>query len=164
MTEEALVKVPLSAKSWEEAIRELSVLLHAGGYVRETFADAVVRRELDFPTGLQTSTIGVAIPHTDVDHVIEPAMAVGVARPPIDFGRMGGRAGESVSVQLVVLLAVKKPEKQLQTLQGLMDFFQNDGALAKAVCASSSSEIVGILGSYLGRMVERRTKWQGSSS
>lgn len=39
------------------------------GYGEEGFTEAVLKREKDYPTGLDVDGIGVAIPHTDAEHV-----------------------------------------------------------------------------------------------
>ena len=49
--------------------------LEAAGMVRPTFAAALARRESNYPTGLPVSG-GVAIPHTDAEHVITDTIAV----------------------------------------------------------------------------------------
>jgi PTS system galactitol-specific IIA component len=53
----------------EEIIRRLGQLLHNNGYVKDSYTQAVLDREIIFPTGLQTKSLGFAIPQTDADHV-----------------------------------------------------------------------------------------------
>ena len=64
----------------DEAMMKLASLLKNGGFVKESFEKAVLDREKIFPTGLPTKPIGVAIPHTDAEHVNKGAMAVGILR------------------------------------------------------------------------------------
>ena len=149
MLDPELVIMKLSSSDWEGVIRELAVLMETRGYVRPTFQDAVVTREASFPTGLPTQTIGVAIPHADIQHVLRPGMAVGRCATPVAFGTMGGARGETISVSLVVLLALTEPHAHVDMLQRLMDFFQDADATRRVLAAKSREEIVALMSSYL---------------
>ncbi|WP_171016676.1 PTS sugar transporter subunit IIA [Pseudalkalibacillus caeni] len=111
----------------EEAIDGLSVVLNESGYVKETFLSAVLEREKVHPTGLPAA-VGVAIPHTDTEHVLKPALAVGVLENPVPFQVMGNPE-ENVEVKIVFLLAMKEPQAQLDLLQKLMGLLQNEELL-----------------------------------
>ena len=43
--------------------------LRAGGYVADTWLDAIRERECAYPTGLACQELGVAIPHADPCHM-----------------------------------------------------------------------------------------------
>ena len=51
---ESLVCVFDKPVSRDEAVLKLAQLLEAGGYVKDTFGQAVLEREKVFPTGLPT--------------------------------------------------------------------------------------------------------------
>ena len=78
-----------TAATREEALAELAKMLMANNYVHASFAQAVLHRENEFPTGLPTNPVGVAIPHTDIEHVISPAIAVSILANPVQFNEMG---------------------------------------------------------------------------
>ncbi|TGV92775.1 PTS sugar transporter subunit IIA, partial [Mesorhizobium sp. M2D.F.Ca.ET.145.01.1.1] len=66
------------ASTNEEIIRILAGRLEALGYVKSSYADAVVRREMTIPTGLPLERAdNVAVPHTDPEHVLKPGIAMG---------------------------------------------------------------------------------------
>lgn len=88
------------------------------GFVRDTFADALLAREKEFPTGLPTP-LPVAIPHTDPEHVLRPALAAVLLDPPVEFGEMGG-ADRTVAVRLAVVLMVTDPSSQVGLLSRLI--------------------------------------------
>ena len=48
------------------------------GYGEEGFTEAVLKREKDYPTGLDVNGIGVAIPHTDAEHVKKEGISTAV--------------------------------------------------------------------------------------
>lgn len=140
---EDLVLTPMSAESAVDAITQLGTLLHKGGFVKDTFIPAVIQREQEFSTGLPTAEVGVAIPHTDVEHVLREAIAVGVLDKPVEFGEMGN-PGNTVPVQIVCLLAVAKSEMMVKILQSLVQMFQTLGLLKQIVHAKDAFEIVDI--------------------
>ena len=70
------IELQSEAKTNEEIIRILAGKLEKLGYVKPSYADAVVRRELSMPTGLPLEREeNVAVPHTDPEHVIRAGIA-----------------------------------------------------------------------------------------
>jgi PTS system galactitol-specific IIA component len=124
----------------EQAIRELGQLLYEKGYVDEGFVDAVLRREGQFPTGLPTKGMNIALPHTEAEHVIHSMMAIGIARNPISFQMMGSPEN-SIEVKAVFLLAIGEKESQVIALQQLAQLFQDATTLGKIESASTPSSV-----------------------
>jgi PTS system galactitol-specific IIA component len=61
----------------EEMLQIASKELYKKGYVKESFIKSVIDRERTNPTGLQVEDlINVAIPHTDIEHVIHPTIVI----------------------------------------------------------------------------------------
>ena len=58
-----------------EFLSHISDELVAMGYVKESFKEAILKREEVFPTGIGTENYSIAIPHTDSEHVIKPGVA-----------------------------------------------------------------------------------------
>jgi len=140
---ENLIICGLKAESAEDVIRQLGSLLHEHGYVRDTYCDAAVEREKVFATGLPVDPEGVAIPHTDAEHVLKLGIAVGVLAAPVRFGLMGGE-GE-VEVGLVFLLALDNCVSQISTLQSLADLVHRDGVIESIRAACDKKTISQIL-------------------
>ena len=46
-----------------DAIHRLGEVLKQSGYINDKYIDAVLAREVEFPTGLQLAQQGIAIPH-----------------------------------------------------------------------------------------------------
>lgn len=145
---EDLVLLPMRAETARDAIVQLGERLKAAGSVKESWTQAALKREETFATGLPTPEIGVAIPHTDAEHVLERAIAVGVLPEPVDFGEMG-TPENAVPVQIVCALAVAKSEHLVTLLQRLVELFQTPGLLRQIVEADSSAEVVGIFNHHL---------------
>ena len=108
---ENLIVPDLEAKSSDEVFEKLGGLFIAEGYCRDTYVDALKDREKDFPTGVNMGSIGIAIPHTDKQHVIKGGVAIGVLKEPVHFYQMG-TTDEPVEVKLVFMLAVEDPKEQ----------------------------------------------------
>jgi PTS system galactitol-specific IIA component len=140
---EELVIVPMQAVNSTDAIAQLGTRLQAGGFVKDSWIEATLEREKTFATGLPTPEIGVAIPHADVEHVVQQAIAVGVLREPVTFGEMGS-PDSTVPVQIVCALAVAQSELLVTLLQQLVAMFQSHGVLKQIAEARSPAEIVEI--------------------
>ena len=115
--------------------------------VSSSFVQAIKRREDEFPTGLMLENIGVAIPHTDVEHVVEQSMAIGILEEPVDFTIMGTE-NDLVKVKVIFMLALKEPHTQLEFLQTLVQIFQDDSKILKLLECQSPSEIITVLKGY----------------
>ena len=83
-----LVALGIQAEDKETVIKTLSEKLLAQGFVKDSFYQNVLDREEVFPTGLPT-IIPMAICHTESEHVISSAIAVGTVKSPVAFQEMG---------------------------------------------------------------------------
>lgn len=134
-----LVVLDLEAESDMDAINKLATHLYDKGIVKETYIPAVQQREVDFCTGLQFETMGVALPHTDSIHVNQQAIAIGVLKNPVTFHHMG-MPDVDVEVSLMFMLAIQKPEAQITFLGKMMEVFQLDGCLEQVKNAANEEE------------------------
>ncbi|MBV7389630.1 PTS sugar transporter subunit IIA [Enterococcus sp. ALS3] len=130
--------------SKEAVLDYISQLLFKNGYVKESYAQAIKDREAIFPTGLNTTTFGIAIPHTDSKHVNEATIAVGILKQPVIFQEMGAEEVE-VPVRLIFMLAIKEPEKQLETLQAVISLIENEEKMNALVQAKNESDVIQLL-------------------
>ena len=121
-----LIMLGLETNDAADALRTLGKKMVMVGVVHKSFPDAVIKRESEYPTGLPG--LGVAIPHTTSDHVIEPAIAIAQLVKPVSFSCMGD-PDEVLDVDLIFLLAIKDPKAQLSTLKMLMSTFQDEDAM-----------------------------------
>lgn len=142
-----LIVVGLESLTAEEAIRALAEKLLSLGYVKDTFADAVLERECVFPTGLPME-IPVALPHTNIEHCIKPAIAIGILEQPVEF-RIMGNPSQTVAVRLVFLLSVTNPASQVKVLRRLIDFCQKTALLRHLIQCETSEKALHFLHRYL---------------
>ena len=142
-----LVLIDLEVTSAKAVIDTLAARMHTLGYVKESFAEAVWKREQVYSTGLPTE-IPVGLPHTDIAHCLKPTIAVAVLRNPVEFGMMGDPT-QTVKTQLVFCLSVTNPDDQIIYLRRLIDFFQQTEQIQKLIAAKSVTQVISIVNSNL---------------
>ena len=122
---EDLVLLDIKGDTNEEVLREVAKVLEAKGIVKETYADALVQREMEYPTGLPIGEMNCAIPHTYPEHINEIAIALVVLDKPVKFQQMGD-PDEQVDVSVLICLAMKKMDDNVKLLPALMGFFADE--------------------------------------
>lgn len=145
LLQDSFILIGLKCDSAEVAIRRLVTPLVDAGCVEEAYAVAVWEREQTFPTGLPTQPVAVALPHADPDHVLRPAMAVGLLAMPVAFHQMGSDPPLPLSVQVVFLLALKEREQQAPFLRALLTILQAEGVLGALVECKRPAEVTALL-------------------
>ncbi len=141
-----LVFTSLKAATDQECLEVMAGRLVELGYAKPSFPGAVVAREKVYPTGLPTAGAGVAIPHADAEHVIRPGLAIGVLAETVLFGLMAGE-GERVPVDLVFMLAINDPARQVEVLEAVSNLVQDSDALAR-LKTCTKEEVVSRVGDY----------------
>lgn len=145
--DESLVSF-IDAETPTDVERQLAEKLHAGGFVRDTFADALIEREKEYPTALEVGEHNVAIPHTEAEHTIKGAVAVGVLRHPATWHRMDD-TDETCEVEFVVMLAVNNPHDHLELLQKVIALVQDQELIGRVLNATGAKEVVSLVGPRL---------------
>lgn len=143
-----LVFFDIEATNKEEFFQQLGAKLDEQGYIQDTWYDAIVTREQNFPTGLQAPSTGVAIPHTDPEHLKKAYMAVVIPKAPIPFVHMGTE-DEMVGAEIIINLGVEHQENQVDALQKLMMMFVNDEAVAEIKAQTTGEGVVEVIRKYL---------------
>jgi len=149
--DEKLILVKESVESKEEIIKKLGGLLFKNGFVKDTFVQAVLDREKTYPTGLQARMAGVAIPHTDTDHVLKPAIAIATLAHPLIFNGMGTPDVE-IKVEIVIMLAVHDAKLVIPILRKVIFILENDEALLKMKNAETKKEIRNVMLQHINSM------------
>ena len=141
---ENLIMPDLKAGSSDEVFQQLGGLLVSEGYCKSSYVQALIEREKDFPTGINMGNIGIAIPHTDKEHVIKGAVAIGVLKEPVHFYQMGTN-DENVEAKLIFMLAVKDPKEHLVLLQRILMVLQDQEVLKQLIETKNKQEIINII-------------------
>ena len=141
---ESLLLRGIQANNKDEVLRLMAGHLFEQGYVKKSFSEAVIEREKTYATGLPTVGFSVAIPHTDIEHVLKKAICIGILENPVPFGIMG-EYDSFTSVKIVFMLAMDKKDSQFDILQRLMMLFQNDSLMKQIAIETNDRKIVDIL-------------------
>ncbi len=124
-----------------DVITHLGKLFFDAGYVRETFVDAALERESRLPTGLPLSgEVNAAIPHTEVEHVLKPGLAMATLASPVIFQNMVSPE-EAVPCQLVFVMALDQPKAQIEMLQEIAGILQNPMVIQSLMSANDFEEV-----------------------
>lgn len=132
----------LEAENSEQVLSRLGELLFNTGYVKETFVNGAIERERNFPTGLELGgEINAAIPHTDIEHVIKPGLALAILKDTVNFKNMGNKE-QDVPCKLVFVMALNEAHAQVDMLRELATVLQKPETLKKLIVAVKYSDIV----------------------
>jgi len=133
-----------SVKNQEEAFDILASQLLEVDCVTEDYLQNIIKREEAFSTGLLVNGVGIAIPHTDSQYVKTSQIAFLSTDEPIDFFEMGTN-DKVVKVRLIFMLALKKADEQLETLQKLVEMIQKEEILQKLLTCTNQNEFFEIV-------------------
>ncbi|AHI55007.1 MULTISPECIES: PTS sugar transporter subunit IIA [Listeria] len=125
----------------ENLLSEMAEQLIQVGAVKPSFKEAVIKREAVFPTGLLTAHAGVAIPHTDSEHVIRPVIAVRILETPVSFIEMASD-NEAIEVKVVFMMALKSADEQLDMLQTLIQLIQDEEVMTTLLEAKETTNVL----------------------
>jgi len=127
-----------------ETLKRVSEYLYDKGLVKETYVESLLKREKEFPTGLQSEKgVGVAIPHADIEHVLEEAFVAIFPTKTLHFHKMDEPEKE-IPVDLVLLLVVKSTQGYMKFLSDLASTI-NDEKFAELVESRKTEEIIDFL-------------------
>ncbi len=142
--DESIILLDVEAETRDEVLTTIGDNLVNKHLVRPSFVPAIIERENEFPTGLPTAGVSVAIPHTDVEHVIQKNISVAILKDEVEFGVMGDDS-EQVPVKIIFMLAMDEAHSQLSLLQKLMQIFQDENELRNLVKQTDKAAIKRIL-------------------
>ncbi|MBP2097678.1 PTS sugar transporter subunit IIA [Enterococcus rivorum] len=127
---EELVDILTIEGDQEEYFEKVYEKLNQLDYIEDGYLDAIIEREKEYPTGLQTPFLAVAIPHTDPEFIKKPFIYLVKLKSPITFGQMG-TTDTKIQVDCTFVLGMEKGEEQLVILQSLMKMFSNEEVMNK---------------------------------
>lgn len=141
---EDLINFDVDVKNYEEAIRFNSDILLKNNFVEEGYAEMVIKREKEYPTGLIAKGRGIAIPHTSPEKVKKQAICLLIPKQPIDFFMMG-TSDKKIKADLVLPLVIKNPNSQLSLLRRIVDLVQNDELLDEIYKCRDKKKVMELL-------------------
>lgn len=145
ITRKELIMLNASAENSTDIITQLCARLQQAGCIGYKYCAEVLEREKDYPTGLPSEGVTVAIPHAFSHDVTETAVAVAVLKEPVTFRDISDY-DEELQVSVVFLLAnTAGGDGHMDSLQELMDCMSRPALLIAVRDAVNEEEIVDIL-------------------
>lgn len=131
ITNKDLIVINNETTNYEEFFLESYKHLLEKGFVQESFFEAILSREKKYPTGLELPKITIAIPHTDVEHIIKPFIFINkMKKREIEFIQMG-TDDIIVKPEFIIILGIKEKTGQVGLLSEMMSLFDNDDFINK---------------------------------
>ncbi|MCI5840128.1 MAG: PTS sugar transporter subunit IIA [Peptoniphilaceae bacterium] len=128
----------------KEALKILSTQLFKKNMVLEDYISEVISREIEYPTGLFTGKINIAIPHCDYKFVKKKSIAIATLKKPIKFKKMD-EPNEYVPVSIIMMIAIDNPDNHIEFLKKLFKLVQNQNILKDLYSSKSKEDILNIL-------------------
>ena len=141
--DEDLIFLNPEAESIDILFKLMCTALEKKGWVKDDLCICLTNRDREFPTGLDTGSIKIAIPHTGPDKVTCEGMAVAVLKKPLDFGEMGSTGPKLLPVKIVFLLLLKKGRAKFY--HKLLNKIKNSDILLRIYQADSRQAICQLL-------------------
>ncbi len=106
----------ISQDNKEAVLKELSDAAIAKGFAKADYHQALIERESQYPTGLHTPEVEVAIPHADAEWANVSSLTIGLLDKPVKFQSMDGLGGD-VNAEIVFMLTIQDPKEQIDFLR-----------------------------------------------
>ena len=136
-----LVFLDFEAEDRLDFFKKLGQKLAEAGSVKESWLDAILEREKNYPTGLACPAISVALPHVDPEHLVKPNIAIVNPTHHILFDVMAGSG--DVNAQLIINLGVMAhAEEQVGVLQAFLGIFIDDAHSAEILAQDTPQGMV----------------------
>lgn len=115
-----------SISDQDELLKNIYDRLLERGYVKGNFLAHIIEREHNYPTGLDTSTLGpdlpnIAIPHTEGEFVNKRLIVPVALTKPVFFGNMI-KPDQKLAVKFLFMLLETNPDGQAKLLSLVMNF------------------------------------------
>lgn len=135
-------------KTDKEVLSKMVDHLYGKGYVKEGYKQAILEREVEFPTGIFTGGINVAIPHADVNFVNQASIAIGILDKPVKFHVMDEPENE-IDVRLIIMLALKESHGHIEMLQKVVNLIKNQESIKEILSSKDLKQVYEIISGYL---------------
>lgn len=144
-----LVFFDISATSSTGFFSQLREKLAPKGYIEDSWLQAIITRETNYPTGLEMDNISIAIPHVEPENIAKPYIAVVKPEKPIPFEPMAAMVDHPVQTQLIINLGLKAhDEDQVAVLQKLMNVFMDPAACEEILSQTTGEGMVDAIVKY----------------
>lgn len=123
--DQRLILNNLVAQDRNDLFKQVATVLEREGYVKSSYLDALNKREDEFPTGVKTEYLPIALPHADPINVKKPFIAVVQLKNTIHVRQMGSNEDEQTKIFFFLGIVQSAQELQVKLLQRFMQLMND---------------------------------------
>ena len=127
----------------EEMFNEIGAVLIEKEMVKPVYIEEILKREENYPTGLDLGYMQVAMPHVEAKYVNDNAVFIVTTKKGVEFEN--AEDDGMVNSKIIFGLIVKDSDKHLDFLMKLTELFQKEEALKKIYDSNDVEEVITIL-------------------
>jgi len=143
MLQQDLIFLNIDAEDRVDLYQQVANRLLALGYVKDSYELALNNREDEFPTGIVSDYISIALPHANPENINKPFVCVVTTKKPVQLLQMGYNTEEQAKT--FFFLGITHPDDQLMLLQQFMALIQDQEFVETFNNISDSSEMFNYL-------------------
>lgn len=119
-----LIDLSVEGMNESDVFQVVATKLLEKGMVNEGYLTGITKREEQFPTGLVTQHLNIALPHADPEFIEKPFVFICRLRKPVKVKQMGDNM--EMEVQNLFFLGIKDGKNQVGLLQVFMNLFMDE--------------------------------------
>lgn len=147
LVKDSLVDLSVHADDQNTLFEVIGNRLISKGFAKPSYVTALKEREANYPTGLETKCLSIAIPHTDTNQIEIPFIYIARMVNPVEFKQMGDN--KKLRSEFIFFLGIKDPSKQVGLLSKLMNFLREESLINELRNAKDNQSVVKLIKQYL---------------
>ena len=136
---EELIFPKLEASNSKEVFEQVGGKFIEEGFCKDSYVDALVNRESEFPTGIDVDGFGIAIPHTRPE---KGSLKIGCSlitlKEPVHF------EGDESAVKVLICFSAVDNASHLDVLRMIMEFI-NEGMIDEIANVDTYDELIKLI-------------------
>lgn len=123
--EKELIFLDVDAVDRNDLFKKIAAKLSEHGLVKDSFQDALIKREDEFPTGVVTQYLPIALPHANPENVNHPFIVVVKTKKEIHVQQMGTNEDEETRNFFFLGIVKETQDLQVKLLQRFMQLMNS---------------------------------------
>lgn len=123
--DQKLIYWDVDASDRTDLYKKIAQNLEDLGVVKSSYCDALTKREDEFPTGLKTQYLPIALPHANPENVNKAFIAVVRTKKEIFMKQMGTNEEMTTKNFFFLGIVLEKQDLQVKLLQRFMQLMNN---------------------------------------
>ncbi len=119
-----LVHLGIDGRTENEIFEKVYVILKSRGYVTEDYLEGIKKREEEFPTGLITKFLNIALPHSEPEFVNKAFVCIVRLEKNVIVRQMGDN--QEIQVKDLFFLGIKDGRSQAGLLSQFVNLFMDE--------------------------------------